>query len=116
MVARSRFLAGAHASYLVASGVWAVFHRRSFEAVTGPKFDYWLVQTVGGLAAAAGVTLGIAVLRGRRPPEVVALAVSTAVVFGLADLRAARTESRIYLGDLGAQLVLLPAWFRPWNT
>jgi hypothetical protein len=116
MVERARLLAGAHASYLIATGVWPVVHRRSFEAVTGPKSDYWLVRTVGGLATAAGVTLGIAALRGRRPPEAVALAVSTGLVFGIADLRAARTESWIYLGDLGAQLVLVPAWLRRWKT
>ena len=102
-------MAGAHAACLVATGVWPIVHRRSFEAVTGPKSDYWLVRTVGGLTTATGVTLGITALRGRRPPEAVSLALSTGLVFGLADLRAARTESWIYLGDLGAQR-FPPGW------
>ena len=116
MVESARLVAGAHAAYLVATGVWPIVHRGSFEAVTGPKSDYWLVRTVGGLATAAGVTLGIAALRGRRPPEAVVLALSTGLVFGLADVRAARTESWIYLGDLGVQLVLAPVWLRHWKA
>ena len=110
-----RLLAGFHAAYLVATGVWPLVHRRSFEAVTGPKRDFWLVRTVGGLAAATGATLGIAVVRGRRSPETVALALGTGLVFGLADLRAARTESAIYLGDVVVQLALTaPAWLAQW--
>ncbi len=116
MVESARLVAGAHAAYLVATGVWPIVHRGSFEAVTGPKSDYWLVRTVGGLATAAGVTLGIAALRGRRPPEAVVLALSTGLVFGLADVRAARTESWIYLGDLGVQLVVAPVWLRHWKA
>jgi hypothetical protein len=30
---------------------------RSFEAVTGPKRDDWLVKTIGGLIAMVGATL-----------------------------------------------------------
>lgn len=111
----ARVVAGTHASYLVATGFWPLVHRRSFEAITGPKDDFWLVRTVGGLAAAAGLSLGVAALRGRRPPETVALAVSTGIVFAVADLRAARTESRIYLADLAAQL-LVAAWLHRWET
>lgn len=35
--------------YYVASGLWPLLHMRSFEAVTGPKRDKWLVNTVGAL-------------------------------------------------------------------
>ena len=40
-------LATGQGAYYVASGLWPIFHRRSFEAVTGPKKDWWLVVTVG---------------------------------------------------------------------
>jgi hypothetical protein len=40
-------LRGLYAPYLLATGVWSLVHRRSFERVTGPKEDYWLVQAVG---------------------------------------------------------------------
>ena len=115
MVERARFLAGAHASYMVATGIWPLVHRRSFEAATGPKEDFWLVRTVGGLAAATGLSLGIAAIRGQRSPEVVGLAISTGLVFGIADLRAARTESPIYLADVGVQLLSL-VWLHRWQA
>lgn len=112
---RPRALAGCHAAYLVATGVWPLAHRRSFEAVTGRKTDFWLVRTVGGLAAATGAALAVAVWRRRRSPEAVVLAVATGAAFTLADLRAARTESLAYLGDVAAQAFFLPAWLGEWE-
>ncbi|MDQ2898219.1 MAG: hypothetical protein M3Y07_00275 [Acidobacteriota bacterium] len=44
----------------LASGLWPVFNRKSFEAVTGPKADFWLVKTVGLLIATTGAALIIA--------------------------------------------------------
>ena len=41
----------AQGAYYVATGVWAVVDRRGFETVSGRKTDYWLVRTVGLLAA-----------------------------------------------------------------
>ena len=73
------------------------------------------MRTVGSLAAAVGASLGVAVLHGRRSPETVALALGSGLVFGLADLRAARTESAIYLGDVAVQLALASAWLAPWT-
>jgi len=111
-----RTLAGLHAGYLVATGVWPLVHRKSFEALTGRKKDFWLVRTVGGLAAACGLTLAMAVLRGRRTPEVQVLAGAQAIVFGLADLHAATSQSRIYLADIGVQAVCMTGWLRPWDS
>ena len=113
---RPRAIAGVHAGYLLTTGIWPLLHRRSFEAVTGPKEDFWLVRTVGGLAAAAGATLAVSVVRGKRPPEAVALAMTSGLVFAAADVRAARTESLVYLGDIVAQAVLVPAWLRSWDA
>ena len=44
--------------FYVATGVWPIVHLRSFEAVTGPKLEGWLVKTVGALIAVVG---GIAI-------------------------------------------------------
>ena len=38
---------GIQAAYYTLTGIWPIVHRRSFEAVTGRKTDYWLVQMVG---------------------------------------------------------------------
>lgn len=115
MVVPPRLLAGCHAAYLAGTGVWPLLHRDSFEAVTGRKQDFWLVRTVGGLATATGVSLGVAVARRTRTPETVALALGSGLVFALADLRAARTESRLYLGDVVAQALFAPAWLTAWD-
>ena len=111
----ARLTAGAHAAYLVASGVWPLLDRSSFEAVTGRKQDFWLVRTVGGLAAAIGLSLGLAAARNTKRPETVALALSSGLAFGAADVRASRTESLVYLGDLALQALFAAAWLRPWN-
>jgi hypothetical protein len=111
----ARALAGAHAGYLVATGVWSLVHRPSFEAVAGRKKEFWLVRTVGGLAAATGATLAVSVVRNERPLEASALALGSAAVFVAADVRATRTESPAYWADLALQLVLAPAWIFPWK-
>lgn len=55
MQARDRVI-GALGGYYVATGVAPFVSRRAFEAVTGPKREWWLVQTVGALVTAAGAS------------------------------------------------------------
>jgi hypothetical protein len=111
----ARLLAGAHAGYYLVTGIWPIVHRSSFERVTGPKRDFWLVRIVGALVALAGVAMAISVARGRRSPETQALAAGGAVVFGAADLWAAKHQSRVYLADLVPHALLTPAWFVRWQ-
>ena len=47
---------GAGAFYL-ATGLWPILHLRSFEAVTGPKLEGWLIKTAGTLITAIDYTL-----------------------------------------------------------
>jgi hypothetical protein len=61
---RQRLL-GFQAAYYCLTGIWPLLHLASFEAVTGPKTDDWLVKMVGLLAAVIGATLGVAVKHGR---------------------------------------------------
>jgi len=106
-----RLLAGCHAAYLVGTGVWPLLHRRSFEAVTGPKQEFWLVRTVGGLAALCGVTLLYRAVRGGPTSDAKILAGGQAAVFAAADAYACARVSRVYLGDILLQAALLPSWF-----
>lgn len=110
----TRWIAGAQAAYYVLTGAWSILHRRSFERVTGPKREYWLVRTVGALAIAVGAALAVAVAKGRRAENAV-LALASGAAFVAGDLQAARASSRIYLGDALLHLVLLPAWLRRWK-
>jgi hypothetical protein len=107
------WVARVQASYYVATGIWPLLHRRSFERVTGPKVDFWLAQTVGIAIAAIGVGLAQA---GSRPRDVsrelrTIAAVSAA---GLAAVDtyfvAQRRISGIYLADAAAELALLAGW------
>ena len=104
----------AQGAYYLLSGLWAVVDRRGFETVTGRKTDYWLVRTVGLLAAAIGASL-LTGARGARP-ETTVLAVSAGASFTAVDLVfVARGRIRpVYLADaavhgLLAGCALLPS-------
>ncbi len=104
-----RRLIGLQGAYYVATGAWAIVHRRSFEAVTGRKTDYWLVRTVGLLAAAIGASLLVAATRDEGPsPEAVVLAGGSAASFALVDVVyvARRRISPIYLADAALHALL----------
>jgi ABC-type branched-subunit amino acid transport system permease subunit len=98
------------AGYYGITGVWPIVHLRSFEAVTGPKTDDWLVHMVGLLAAAIGLVLGVSVRRGSvQTPEITLLAISSALAFAAIDLWYGLTGriSPIYLGDAVVQICLI---------
>lgn len=98
--------------HLVLSGAWPLAHYRSFERVTGPKADKWLVQTVAGLA----LTAGAALLRAGRSPEAFEaariLGVGSAMTFGAVDAIYGATGRirRIYLADAVVEAIWLAAW------
>lgn len=52
----------AQAVYYAATGIWSPVSLGSFERVTGPKGDGWLVKTVGVLVTVIGAVLGLAAL------------------------------------------------------
>ena len=98
----------AMAAYYVATGAWPILHMRSFEAVTGPKTDHWLVKTVGALALANGAALAFGARREEISAETVALAVCSALAFSAVDVVYV-TRGRIapvYLGDAAVELAL----------
>ena len=104
-----RLVIGGQALYYVVTGGWPVVHMGSFEAITGPKVDDWLVQMVGLLAAAIGVTLAVAVRSRRWGAEVRTLAILSALAFTAIDFRYALSGriSPIYLADAAAELLLV---------
>jgi hypothetical protein len=96
--------------YYGITGIWPILHLRSFEAVTGPKIDDWLVHMVGLLAAAIGLVLGAATVRNRvRSPDIVLLAISSAAAFAAIDIwyGVSGRISSIYLADAGVQIGLI---------
>jgi hypothetical protein len=100
------------AAYYVTTGVWPLVSRRSFEAITGPKADYWLVETVGALTSVIGTTLGVAAYKNRVEAELVLLGIGSAVGFAAIDVLHATTGriSRVYLVDAAVQVGIISKW------
>jgi hypothetical protein len=105
------------AAYLIATGLWPLVHYRSFEAVTGPKTDAWIVQTVGATA----VVLGIATAVSDRERSLI-LSIGSTVAFGATEVDPALRGRirKVYLLDAGFQsaltcLAVRSAWRRPWR-
>ncbi|HEY8369166.1 MAG TPA: hypothetical protein VIM86_07590 [Thermodesulfobacteriota bacterium] len=98
--------------YYAATGLWPLVSRRTFETVTGPKTDWWLVQTVGALVAAIGGTLLLAGRRGAGRPEVAFLGMASAAGLAAIDMvHAARGRiSPVYLLDAAVEAALVGAW------
>jgi hypothetical protein len=98
--------------FLLATGIWPLLHLRSFEAVTGPKVDDWLVKTMGALLAVTGGSLIVGELEGSRSRAVAALGIGSAAALGAADIVyvTRRRISPIYLADAVAQLGIIGAW------
>ena len=71
--------------YFLATGIWPLLHLESFESMTGPKADKWLVRTVGMLVGVTGAVLLRAAVRDRVTPEVSALGVASAASLGAVD-------------------------------
>jgi hypothetical protein len=109
---RSRHVALAQAAYYGVTGAWPLLSRRSFEAVTGRKTDWWLVQTFSLLLLPIGAALGMAAARDRVTPELELLGAGAAGVLAGADVAiAARRVGRpTYLIDAAASGALVAGW------
>ncbi len=109
---QQRLLAIGQGVYFAATGVWPLLDIESFERVTGPKRDKWLVRTVGVLVAAIGGTLISAGVRRKVAPETVALAVASAAGLAAIDTFYATKGriARIYLADAAAEAAIVSAW------
>jgi hypothetical protein len=72
--------------YYIITGLWPVVNIYSFELISGPKTDDWLVKMVGLLTASIGLALLVAA-RGARPSvEGMVLGVVSALSFTAIDV------------------------------
>ena len=108
----TRALLVAHGLYYLLGGAWPVLSIRSFEAVTGPKKDKWLVKTTGLLVAVIGGTLARAAQAEKTGCELKFLAIGSAASLALVDIFyvSRRRIPPVYLCDALAELVLITAW------
>jgi hypothetical protein len=97
--------------YYVATGVLPFVSHRLFETLTGPKREWWLVETVAALVTVIGGVLTSTALRGDASPELLALAAGSATALGGIDVVyvAKRRIAPTYLIDAGVQFGVLAA-------
>jgi hypothetical protein len=107
----ARGVAAVQGLYFLLTGVWPLLSMDTFLAVTGPKTDLWLVETVGGLVTAIGAALLVSAGRGVSP-ESVTLAVGSILALGTIDVVyfARRVIPLVYLLDGLAEVLLLAGW------
>jgi hypothetical protein len=107
-----KWLAIVQGSYYLLTGMWGVVHRPSFEAVTGPKTDYWLVVMVGLLVCVIGATLLYAARFSAAQPVTFVLAMTSAAAFAVADIVFVLNETigPVYLLDSGLQIGFVALW------
>jgi hypothetical protein len=101
----------------VLTGVWPLVSIRTFEMVTGPKTDRWLVKTVGVLVSVIGMVLIVAGVRRRTTAEIPLLAAGSAAGLSAIDvIYSSRGRiSKVYLLDALAEMALLGAWAYAWS-
>lgn len=107
-------VAGVQAAYYAATGLFPFASRRAFEAVTGPKPEWWLVLTVGGLTSVVAATLGQAARHRRVTDEVALLGAGSAVALGAIDVvygGPKRRISPVYLVDGIGQAAIVGLWW-----
>lgn len=107
-----KLLAWAQGIYFLATGVWPLLHRASFEAVTGAKTDYWLVQTVGVLVSVIGLALLAATTAGTLQASTCVLACGSALGLAAIDLMHVSSGriAGIYLADAAVEIILVVGW------
>src|SRR3954471_24159468 len=106
-------LAAAQAALYTTSGIWPVAHIRSFEAITGPKRERWLVKTMGLFIAAVGAALGVGARRsGSLSRETAVLGAASAAALCACDLVyvAKRRISPVYLLDAVVEGAFAAGW------
>ncbi len=93
--------------YFVVTGIWPLLNMASFIMATGPKQDTWLVEMVGLLSAAVGLTFIVSSLR--RHPLPVLLGYTVSLSFLLMDVIyvASGQIDRIYLLDAAIQAAFI---------
>ena len=98
--------------YYLITGVWPLLSMRTFEAVTGPKADKWLVKTVGVLVGIVGAVLMLSARRRFVAPEHALLAAGSAAGLAAIDtVYATRGRiSKVYLLDAVVEIALVAAW------
>jgi hypothetical protein len=107
-----RKLALTQGLFYLATGIWPLLDIVSFQVVTGPKTDLWLVRTVGALVAVVGGVLLLGYRSRRLTDELIVLAVGCALGLAAIDLVYSLSGriSAVYLADAVAEVGFAGLW------
>jgi hypothetical protein len=110
-------LALGQAGFYLATGIWPLLSMNTFEKVTGPKTDKWLVKTVAMMINVVGVVLAVAGSRRRIAPEIPLLAAGSALALTAIDVVyvSKKRISKIYLLNAVAELMIVALWIVAWQ-
>src|SRR4051812_27989036 len=113
-----RFVLLIQSAVYIVTGLWSIVSRSTFERVTGPKTDYWLVRMVGLLALVIGGSLLAAAWQETVSAAEWGLAIGSAVAFAAVDLTYAipRRISRVYLLDALFELAIVVGLVVSWYS
>jgi hypothetical protein len=97
--------------YYTLTALWPLVHIDSFMLVTGPKYDIWLVKTVGILLLCSGISFCLAGMQERLNIPILFLALTEALGLMYVDIYYTLTDtiSKIYLADALAELLIVIA-------
>ncbi|MCF6157066.1 MAG: hypothetical protein E3K32_00525 [wastewater metagenome] len=100
--------------YYIITGIWPLMSMRTFQMVTGPKTNHWLVNTVGVLIIVIGGVLIITGIRRTVYPdiEIILLALGSAIGLAAIDIVyvVKKQISPIYLLDMCIEVVFIINW------
>lgn len=102
--------------YYLFTGIWPLVSIGTFQKVTGPKTDLWLVRTVGVVVGVIGAVLAVGGARRQTAVELPLLAVGSAAGLAAIDIVyvAKRRIAPIYLLDALAEVILIGGWILAW--
>ena len=100
--------------YFFLTGIWPIVSIDTFQMVTRPKSDLWLVKTVGSLVAVAGLVIFIAGVRDSVTFEIFLLAVGSSAALTVVNVNYSLRGviSRIYLLDAVIEAAIILMWIR----
>ena len=98
--------------YFLFTGIWPLVDIDSFQLVTGPKVDLWLVRTVGVLVTVVGLALVSAAWRKAVNRETFIVGAGCALGLAAIDIFYVSIGriARIYLADAALEIVIVLAW------
>lgn len=105
-------LAAIQGAFYAATGIWGLVDLDSFQFVTGPKNDLWLVRTVSVLVLAIGGVLMVAAARLHVAFELILLAMGSALGLAIIDIVYATADAirDVYLLDAAVEIGFTLAW------